>query len=117
MFFLSREFSFDAAHRVIDYNGKCEKLHGHTYHLIVTITGDLKEDGMVLDFSILKKVVQEKVIVFLDHKYLNDVFENPTTEIVAQWIFKTLDNAFKEYNCKVYEIILFEGDNNRVSIR
>ncbi|MGB9769588.1 MULTISPECIES: 6-carboxytetrahydropterin synthase QueD [Caldisericum] len=117
MFLLSREFSFDAAHRVIDYHGKCENMHGHTYHLVVTITGDLKDDGMVLDFSILKQIVQDKVISILDHKYLNEMFENPTTELVAQWIFNTLDNAFREFGCSVFEIILYEGDNNRVVVR
>ena len=117
MFLLSREFSFDAAHRVVDYHGKCENLHGHTYHLIVTITGEIKNDGMVLDFAILKKVVNENVISELDHRYLNDLFENPTTELIAKWIYDKLSDAFKEFNCRVYEITLFEGNNNRVTVR
>ena len=89
-FYLSRNFTFDAAHRIIDYSGKCENLHGHTYKLTVTITGKLKSDGMVLDFAILKQIVEENVLERLDHKYLNDVFENPTTEIIAHWIFKNI---------------------------
>jgi len=116
-FYLSRNFIFDAAHRIIDYSGKCENLHGHTYKLTVTITGELKSDGMVLDFAILKQIVEENVLERLDHKYLNDVFENPTTEIIARWIFEKLQKPFEEVNCSIYEVDLTEGVNNKVSIK
>jgi len=51
MLYISREFTFDSAHKIVDYQGKCENLHGHTYRLIVTVQGELKRDGMVLDFQ------------------------------------------------------------------
>jgi 6-pyruvoyltetrahydropterin/6-carboxytetrahydropterin synthase len=117
MFCIEREFWFDAAHRVLDYTGKCESLHGHTYKLILSITGDLKPDGMVLDFAIIKKIVEEQVIKELDHKFLNDIFENPTTELIAKWIYDKLSNEFEKFNCKIAEITLFEGHNSRVIIR
>ena len=101
MLYISREFTFDAAHKIVDYQGKCENLHGHTYKLIVTVQGELKRDGMVLDFSILKKIVEENIISVLDHKYLNELFEQPTTEIIAQWIFDKLSQAMKEYQCNL----------------
>ncbi len=117
MFYIEREFWFDAAHRVVDYSGKCENLHGHTYKLVVTVSGDIKSNGMVLDFAILKRIVEEKIINFLDHKYLNDLFENPTTELIASWIYNTLTAELKKLDCKVYKITLFEGHNNRVIVR
>ncbi|MGC9125463.1 MAG: 6-carboxytetrahydropterin synthase QueD [Caldisericaceae bacterium] len=117
MFCIEREFFFDAAHRVVDYSGKCENLHGHTYKLLVSVTGELKPDGMVLDFAILKRVVENSVIAELDHKFLNDIFDNPTTELVAKWIFDRLSHEFKAYNCSVSEIVLFEGHNNRVIVK
>ncbi len=117
MFLLSRDFFFDAAHRVIDYKGKCENLHGHTYKLTVTITGDLKDDGMVIDFAILKKVVEEEILNNLDHQYLNNLFSNPTTEIIAKWIFDKLNEAFSKIGCKINEVTLYEGHNNRVTVR
>ena len=117
MLYISREFTFDSAHKIVDYQGKCENLHGHTYKLIVTVQGELKRDGMVLDFSILKKVVNENIISVLDHKYLNELFEQPTTEIIAQWIFDKLSQLIKEYQCSVYEVVLYEGANNRVIVR
>ena len=117
MLYISREFTFDAAHKIVDYQGKCENLHGHTYKLIVTVQGELKRDGMVLDFSILKKIVEENIISVLDHKYLNELFDKPTTEIIAQWIFDKLSQAMKDYQCNVYEVVLYEGTNNRVIVR
>ncbi len=114
--YLSREFKFDAAHKIIDYNGKCENLHGHTYFLKVTITGELKKNEMVLDFAIFKKNVN-KIVEQLDHKYLNDIFKNPTTEIVALFIFEKLKTEFEKYQCRIYEISLSEGPNNTVTVR
>jgi len=117
MVFLSRDFTFDAAHRIVDYSGKCENLHGHTYKLTVTIKGEVSSNGMVLDFTILKKIVNENIIDKLDHKYLNDIFENSTTENIATWIFNTLRERFLTYNCKIEEVVLYEGANNRVIVR
>ncbi len=114
--YLSRKFKFDAAHKIIDYNGKCENLHGHTYFLKVTISGKLKENEMVLDFAIVKNNVN-KIVNQLDHKYLNDIFKNPTTENIALYIFEKLTDEFKKYQCKVYEVNLSEGPNNTVIVR
>ena len=50
-----KEFEFDAAHYLPSYNGKCEHLHGHTYKLVVKVDGRPDMEGMVLDFSLLKK--------------------------------------------------------------
>jgi 6-pyruvoyltetrahydropterin/6-carboxytetrahydropterin synthase len=115
--YLTRSFHFDAAHKVVDYNGKCENLHGHTYLLKVTISGELKENGMVLDFATLKKKVKELIDKKLDHKYLNEEFDNPTTENVAIFIFNSLEKVFKTYGCLVYEVSLSEGLNNTVIVK
>ncbi len=114
---LSRTFHFDAAHKVINYDGKCENLHGHTYFLKITISGTLKRNGMVLDFSILKKETNKLIETYLDHKYLNDLFENPTTENIAIFIFDNLNKKFKKYRCEVMEVSLSEGPNNTVTVR
>jgi 6-pyruvoyltetrahydropterin/6-carboxytetrahydropterin synthase len=116
-FLLSREFNFDAAHRIVDYSGKCERMHGHTYMLSVTIRGELKKTEMVLDFAIFKSIVEENIIKKLDHTFLNDMFDNPTTEVIAQWIFNDLSERFKSYECTLYEVSLSEGANNKVTVR
>lgn len=117
MILLSREFHFDSAHYIKGYKGKCEEVHGHTYKLVVTISGKINTNDMVLDFSILKEIVEENVIKVLDHKDLNSLFENPTTEKIALWIYEILKKKFQEFKCDLFEIILYEGINNRVIIR
>jgi 6-pyruvoyltetrahydropterin/6-carboxytetrahydropterin synthase len=88
--FVSKEFTFDAAHFLTKYHGKCEHLHGHTYKLRVTVEGEIQSNGLVLDFKFLKKIVKEKVLNQYDHRCLNDFFENPTAEIVCKQIWDDL---------------------------
>lgn len=68
---VSKEITFDAAHMLSGYDGKCRNLHGHTYRLVVEVRGEPDESGMVLDFFELKKRMQETADRF-DHAYLYD---------------------------------------------
>ncbi len=115
--FITKEFSFSAAHNLINYHGKCEELHGHNYKLSITLSGNPKENGMIIDFALFKKIVEENIISLLDHKYLNNVFENPTSENVASWIFSTLNSIFLEGDCSLYEVRLWETEDSSVSVR
>ncbi|MDT9722283.1 6-carboxytetrahydropterin synthase QueD [Paenibacillus sp. ClWae2A] len=69
-------FQFDAAHQLIGHNGKCANVHGHTYKLEVVIRGttygseDVSNEGFVMDFSDLKKIVNEVIIDKFDHAFL-----------------------------------------------
>lgn len=76
-------FSFDAAHRLPWHPGKCANLHGHTYLLDVTVTGDLTPDGIVIDFADIKALVTKHVLDDYDHADLNDFLPNPTAELIA----------------------------------
>lgn len=87
---VTRKFTFDAAHFLTDYYGKCERLHGHTYTLEITLEGKVQTNGLMIDFVVLKKIVQKHVLVKLDHQLLNDVIENPSAERVAIWIWEQL---------------------------
>jgi len=87
---VSKEFSFDAAHKLVRYKGKCESLHGHTYRLRVTVEGPVREDGMVFDFTELKRIVEERVLSKVDHSYLNDLLEQPTAENIVMWLWDRL---------------------------
>ena len=55
---IRRTFSFDAAHRLDSYHGKCERLHGHTYAFSLTVEGKPDREGMVLDFVELKRLTE-----------------------------------------------------------
>lgn len=87
---VTKEFNFDAAHFVPDYYGKCERMHGHTYKLQVTVEGDVGQKGMTFDFVLLKRMVQQKVLDKLDHQVINDVIKVATAENVAIWIWDQL---------------------------
>jgi len=84
------EAEFSAAHFLSHYHGKCEKLHGHNYRVRLWARGGkLDEGGMLADFAVLKKALNE-AISFLDHSNLNDMelFQNdPSAERIARFIF------------------------------
>jgi len=103
---ITKEFTFDAAHYLTQYHGKCEKMHGHTYKMHVTIDGKVKKDGMVYDFVELKKLVKENVINELDHALLNDIIKNPSAENIAIWVWGKLKKEIK--GAKLYEIKIWE---------
>ncbi|MFF0718744.1 6-carboxytetrahydropterin synthase QueD [Micromonospora sp. NPDC003816] len=89
-----REFTFEAAHRLpnVPVGHKCARLHGHSYRVQVHVHGDVDpEAGWVMDFGELKKAFQP-LLDQLDHYYLNEVpgLENPTSEVLARWIWDRL---------------------------
>lgn len=106
IFKLNTVHYFSSSHFLPHYHGKCEKLHGHNYKLIVTIEGAEKKDGMVFDYKEIKKIVEDKVISYLDHNHLNDIVKNPSSENMCVWIWKKL----KKY-LPVKKIILYETEN------
>lgn len=98
---VTKEFTFDSSHKLMQYLGKCANLHGHTYKLQVTVVGTVNEIGLVLDFKLLKKIVEDKVVNSLDHEYINNVVEyNPTCENMVIDIFNTLKSEIEELNKK-----------------
>lgn len=88
-----KTFSFDAAHRLtnVPTDHKCHRLHGHTYSLIVFISGPPDHRGFCggADYSEIKSGV-EAVLERVDHRYLNDFLGNPTTENLAKWMWPRL---------------------------
>ena len=73
---LTKEFNFEAAHSLEGYDGACREIHGHSYRLFVTIKGEPSADGydpkqgMVMDFGLLKSIVNEQIISRLDHAFI-----------------------------------------------
>ncbi|MCQ8903534.1 MAG: 6-carboxytetrahydropterin synthase QueD [Methanothrix sp.] len=80
---------FDAAHHLPMHEGRCSRIHGHTYRVEVVLHGDPGDDGMIIDFYVLKKIVG-RVIGDLDHNDLNSVLQNPTAEMIASHIHRRL---------------------------
>lgn len=114
---LIKTFEFDAAHNLIHYHGKCERLHGHTYKLVVKLEGEPDEEGMVYDFVRLKKLVNEKVIDAFDHAYLNNIISQPTAENIAIYTWNALVDEVKKDNCSLYEIEVWETKTSGIVYR
>ncbi len=100
---LSCIFHFSASHFLTKYHGKCENLHGHNYKLIVTIEGEVKNDGMVMDFADIKKIVNEKILNSFDHSHLNEIVENPSSENLAVYIWDKLKDDLPLKKITIYE--------------
>jgi len=93
---ISVEKYFSAAHALREYKGKCERLHGHNWRVLVVVGGQkLDGIGMLMDFSELKKIL-EGSLSNLDHSFLNesDPFDkiNPTAENIAEYILNKIKN-------------------------
>lgn len=95
MYTLRVEGAFEAAHRVVDYPGKCDRLHGHNWVVEAAFRGTQLDDlGMLIDFKVAKKALAA-VLDDYDHYYLNDIppFSegvNPTAENLARIIYEHL---------------------------
>ena len=88
-----RSFDFEAAHKLPHHPGKCRELHGHSYRLVVSVDRPVDPDsGLAIDFADLKQIVRTQVVDVLDHKYVNDLIDNPTAEVMAVWIWQRLEN-------------------------
>lgn len=100
---VTKEFCFNGAHNLLGYQGKCERLHGHTWTVQVTVDAPVGEDGLAFDFVRLKEIVTERAIDILDHTYLNDIIPNPSAENIAIWIWRRLEKEVPLYEVKVFE--------------
>ncbi len=70
---ITKEFKFEMAHALKGYIGPCKNIHGHSYELFVTVKGEpvnnpgSSDNGMVIDFKLLKGIVRENIIDLYDH--------------------------------------------------
>ena len=73
---LTKIFTFEAAHALEGYDGKCRHIHGHSYKLSVTVCGSPVSDdsdpktGMTIDFGVLKSIVNEEIVDRFDHAFI-----------------------------------------------
>lgn len=94
---LYKEFMFEAAHHLpnVPEGHKCGRLHGHSFLVRIHIKGEVDEHtGWLIDFAEVKAAFNP-IYEQLDHYYLNEIegLENPTSEVLARWIWKKLKPA------------------------
>jgi 6-pyruvoyltetrahydropterin/6-carboxytetrahydropterin synthase len=123
MFCVTRELRFCYGHRLLNYQGKCRYLHGHNGRAVITLeAATLDEQGMVVDFGLLKESVGGWIDEHLDHKLLlhrddpllpllqargEPVYvlaDNPTAENIARLIYEiTAQQGFPVVEVKLWE--------------
>lgn len=135
---LTKRFTFEMAHALPAYQGKCHNIHGHSYKLFVTVEGEpsLAEgspDGMVLDFGNIKEIVQQRIVDHYDHALVlprqvaNSNPSNqelggfaakiiwvdftPTTENLLIHFAQLLADAFPE-DTRLYSLKLYETESS-----
>ena len=137
---ITRRLEFDAGHRIPNHKGQCRHLHGHRYILEITLSGDVirstdnAADGMLMDFSEIKRVANEHLIERWDHAFfvyredhavadflatlpdhrtvVLDV--TPTVENLARVAFDTLDPLYRDAygnHLRLERIRLYETPN------
>lgn len=108
MFRVSVEGDFDAAHALRGYEGKCERLHGHRFQVVISLESQvLNEIGITCDFVELKKHLNS-VLSRLDHQNLNELapFDrtNPSSENMAVFIYNEVNRELSGYQLASVEV-------------
>jgi 6-pyruvoyltetrahydropterin/6-carboxytetrahydropterin synthase len=140
---ITRRLEFDAGHRIPNHNSQCKHLHGHRYAIEITLSGKLittegiSEQGMVMDFSDVKRIANERVVDAWDHaflvyrgdtavmEFLHTIPDHktvvldvvPTAENLAMVAFGLLDEAYRNTfgnDLRLERVRLYETPNNWV---
>jgi 6-pyruvoyltetrahydropterin/6-carboxytetrahydropterin synthase len=103
MYELITEAEFAAAHRLREYDGQCENLHGHNWKVELVVAGEeLGPLGMLIDFRDIKAILNDVLDTF-DHKYLNELPPftecNPTTENLSRVIYEMVNGHLPKGVC------------------
>ncbi|HEC25163.1 MAG TPA: 6-carboxytetrahydropterin synthase QueD [bacterium] len=122
MYELKVTSGFSSAHALKGYNGKCENIHGHNWQVeLITVSDMLNDIGLVIDFKLLKKYLNE-IMEMLDHKFINEIDFlnglNPSAENIARLIYEEFEKKIKvgKYvNISVKRINVYETASSMAS--
>ena len=86
---LRKEYRWEMGHRLPDHDGGCKNLHGHSYRLEIILDGSVGENGMVVDFNDISRIVKP-MIAELDHAFMVDRADTPVMEFLETQALKTV---------------------------
>ena len=121
MYYSAITATFSAAHALRNYQGKCERLHGHNWKIEVrTGAESLDEAGMGLDFTVLRERLAA-VLAALDHRFLNDLepFQacSPSSELIARHIFERLAPSVDDARVRLIAVKVWESEGSWAEYR
>ncbi len=118
---LTKAFTFETAHALHGYDGKCKNIHGHSYKLFVTVKGIPSEDvnnvklGMVMDFGDLKKIINKEIVNLFDHAILLN--QNSPHKLLGEKLIEEGHQVvFTEYQPSCENMILWMVDKIKAQL-
>jgi 6-pyruvoyltetrahydropterin/6-carboxytetrahydropterin synthase len=116
LYALTVRSSFAAAHRLREYEGNCERLHGHNWQVEATVeSSEVDGRGMALDFRAMKGALHD-ILSRMDHKYLNEIppfdVSNPSSENIARYIFEEMEGKIPPPAC-LARVTVWESEDAR----
>lgn len=119
MYRVMKEAQFSASHHLRNYNGKCERMHGHNWLVQVVAEGEkLKEGGMLVDFGKLKAAMMT-VLDRLDHNDLNTMEPfteiEPSAENIACYVCEEVAAVIDRPGIRISEVRVWETSTSRAS--
>jgi 6-pyruvoyltetrahydropterin/6-carboxytetrahydropterin synthase len=111
--------NFSAAHRLNNFYGKCEALHGHNWKVEIFVRAtSLDEAGLVLDFGKIKSHARD-LLAEIDHTFLNELpafqHQNPSSENLARYFFERLGKVINDSRVQVTRVSVWESENTSAS--
>jgi 6-pyruvoyltetrahydropterin/6-carboxytetrahydropterin synthase len=113
---LEKDIRFEAAHQLPEHDGKCARLHGHSWKGTIRVVGDVlvqegPKKGMLIDYGDIRKITDALVEEKLDHHYLNDTLAfigAPTSERVARWLYLAVAKLITDPDVQVESVTIEE---------
>jgi 6-pyruvoyltetrahydropterin/6-carboxytetrahydropterin synthase len=110
---ITKRYAFEAGHWLpyVPEGHKCRRKHGHNYEVDISVVGLVQDNGFVLDFYDLDKIVHP-LIARLDHRMLNEIegLTNPTAEIIAHWFVRRVNTDLPSH-VTVSKVTVYETKN------
>ena len=133
---IGKEFRWEMGHRLPLHEGGCRNVHGHSYRMHVSVTGELDENGMVVDYFDLREIV-DPLIERIDHAFLCDTSDTDmlaflekhemkrvivnfpsTAENIARWLLDQVIEPLQRYkNLKTIAVRLHETERTYAEVK